>query len=164
MSAGMSRSVAERTSMAAVSPRRRSDVVRRELGPQRHLRRMAGEGAVVGERGRVIAGVALVGAGAAGGVAGAADAGGVDDRRGGVDEAAGEAGAEGVEGGLDARDAAIGILDPGGAEVVEPGHELRRVGAEEGEVGEAVSKRADRLPEGALAEVVIGGLAVVGVR
>src|SRR3954453_18244027 len=154
MSAGMSRSVAERTSMAAVSPRRRSDVVRRDLRPQRHLRGMAGEGAVVGERGRVIAGGALVGAGAAGGVAGAADAGGVDDRRGGGDEAAGEAGAEGVEGGRDPGYPAVGVVDPGRrSEVVEPAHELRRVGAEEGEVGEAVSKRAKRLPEGALGEV-----------
>src|SRR5215217_858598 len=43
------------------------------------------------------------------------------------------------------------------------GVEIRGVGAKEGEVGEAVSKRAHRLPEGALGEVLIGGLAVVGV-
>src|SRR3954469_24089297 len=130
MSAGMSRSVAERTSMAAVSPRRRSDVVRRELGPQRHLRRMAGEGAVVGERGRVIAGVALVGAGAAGVLVGAAGAGDVDDWGGGVLEQVGEAGAEAVERGGDAPDASVRVLDPRGSEVVEPGNELGGVGAE----------------------------------
>src|SRR5215218_168446 len=64
----MSRSAAGRISMAAVSPPRHLAVARGRLRPHRHLGGIAGEGPVVGERGRVVAGVALVGAGAAGAV------------------------------------------------------------------------------------------------
>src|SRR5215217_3702085 len=162
LSIGMSPSTAERISMdpVSVTGSRAASWLRAE----RHLVGVAGQGAVVGERGRVIAGVSLVGAGTAGVFVGAADAGDVDDRRGRVLEGVGEAGAEGVEGRGDAPDATVRVLDPRGSEVVEPGDELGGVGAEERQVGEAVFKRAHRLAEGALGEVVIGGPGVVGVR
>src|SRR3954451_8049504 len=114
----MSDSTAGRICMAPVSrqlPVR--CIVTARLRPERHLGGIAGEGAVVGERGRVVAGVALVGAGAARVLVGAADPGDVDDRRLGVLEEVGEAWAEAVEGGFDAPDAAIGALDARGAEV-----------------------------------------------
>src|SRR3954468_17363057 len=110
----MSLSTAGRTSMArsiaAAASMMRS-------GPDRHLRGVAGESAVVGERSRVVAGVSLVGAGAAGVLAGGAEAGYMDDRRQRVLEQVGEPRAEGVEGGPDPPDAAVRTLDPRGAEV-----------------------------------------------
>ena len=81
-----------------------------------------------------------------------------------IGAAAGLREAEGVEGRLDPADAAGRVDGAGVAEVVEPADELRRVGAEEGERGVAVLKRADGLAEGALGVVVVGGhLQVVGV-
>src|SRR5438045_4563897 len=82
------------------------------LGALRHLARVAGEGAVVGERGGVVAGVALVGAGAAAGL--------VDREAGQVgrqfrqvevgQQAAAYCRREGVEGRLDPGDAAVGVV------------------------------------------------------
>src|SRR3954451_13179786 len=112
--AGMSPSTAERISIDAVSVNGTWGCLpARRLRSERHLRGIAGEGAVVGERGRVIAGVALVGAGAAGVLVGAAGAGDVDDRRGRVLEQVGEAGAEAVEGRRDPGYPAVGIVDAG---------------------------------------------------
>src|SRR5215217_8448432 len=129
LSIGMSPSTAERISMdpVSVTGSRAASWLRAE----RHLVGVAGQGAVVGERGRVIAGVALVGAGAAGVLVGAADAGDVDDRRLRVLEQVGEAGGEGVEGGRDAGHAAVGVIKARRRpEVVEPADELGGVGAE----------------------------------
>src|SRR3954463_13917082 len=114
LSAGMSPSTAERISMDPVSVTcsRAASWLRAE----RNLVGMAGDGPVVGERGRVVAGVALGGAGTAGVLVYATDLRGFDDRRHGVGEAVGETGGEGVEGGADAADGAIGVLGSRGAE------------------------------------------------
>src|SRR5215208_7402244 len=143
----MSPSTAERISMDPVSDTGSPIVflARPLLRPERLLGWIAGERPVVGERGRVVAGVALVGARAAGVLVGAADPGDVDDRRLGILEQVGEAGAEGVEGRRDAPYATVRVLDPRGPEVVEPGDELGGVGAKERQVRQPVAKRAHRL-------------------
>src|SRR5205814_5950401 len=102
------------------------------------------------------------GAGAAGPLVRAAHGGEIDDRGSGIRKPVREPRAEGVEGGLDAGDRAVRVVDARRrAEVVKPGDELGGVGAEGGEVGKAVAKRADRLPEGALGDVLSGGVGLV---